>query len=117
MPTSGGCRCRGVGRQRGDLGLLHRWQLGLARGSHIPALIDLVPQCPMILHYGEEDLLAPEAAIGNIRARRPAVELHVYQGAAHAFENVEQANYDAAASDLAWQRPIAFMDRHLASRP
>jgi carboxymethylenebutenolidase len=85
-------------------------------GSHIPALVDLVPLCPTILHYGEQDLLAPRQAIETIRARHPAVELHVYPGAAHAFENVEQASYDAAAADLAWQRSIAFMDRHVASR-
>lgn len=84
-------------------------------GSHIPALIDLVPQCPTILHYGEKDLLAPEAEVEKIRARHPAVELHVYPGAGHAFENVEQASYDAAAAELAWQRSIAFMDRHVAS--
>lgn len=86
-------------------------------GSHIPALVDLVPQCPTILHYGAEDPLAPRPAIETIRARHPAVELHVYPGAHHAFENVEQATYDAKAADLAWQRSIAFMDRHLASRP
>ena len=86
-------------------------------GSHIPALIEVVPQCPTILHYGEKDLLAPAPAIDNIRARHPAVELYVYPGAAHAFENVEQANYDAAAADLAWQRSIAFMDRHVGNTP
>ncbi len=84
-------------------------------GSHIPALIDLVPQCPTILHYGKKDLLAPAPAIAAIRARHPAVELHLYTDAGHAFENVEQASYDAAAADLAWQRSIAFMDRHVAS--
>lgn len=84
-------------------------------GSHIPALIDLVPQCPTILHYGEKDGLAPRPEIERIRARHPTVELHVYPGAAHAFENIEQASYDAAAADLAWQRSIAFLDRHVAS--
>jgi len=84
-------------------------------GSHIPALIDLVPQCPTILHYGGKDGLAPPPAIERIRARHPTVEMHVYPGAAHAFENIEQASYDAAAADLAWQRSIAFMDRHVAS--
>jgi carboxymethylenebutenolidase len=84
-------------------------------GSHIPALIELVPQCPTILHYGEKDRLAPMSAIDAIRTRHPAVELYVYPGAAHAFENAEQASFDATAADLAWQRSIAFMDRHVAS--
>lgn len=82
-------------------------------GSHIPALLDLVPRCPTILHYGEQDLLAPPQAIAAIRARHPAVELHLYPAAAHAFENVEQASYDVEAADLAWLRSIAFMDRHV----
>jgi carboxymethylenebutenolidase len=84
-------------------------------GSHVPALLDLAPRCPTILHYGDRDELAPRKAIEDIRARRPAVELHVYPGAGHAFENVEQASYDAAAADLAWQRSIAFLDRHVAT--
>jgi carboxymethylenebutenolidase len=83
-------------------------------GSHIPALIDLVPRCPTILHYGEQDRLAPPSDIERIRARHPAVELHLYPGAGHAFENVEQASHDAVAADLAWQRSIAFMERHVA---
>lgn len=84
-------------------------------GSHVPALLDLAPRCPTILHYGERDALAPPEAIAEIRARHPAVELHLYPGAGHAFENLEQPSYDAAASDLAWQRSIAFLDRCLAS--
>jgi carboxymethylenebutenolidase len=83
-------------------------------GSHIPALLELAPRCPTILHYGDRDALAPPRAIDDIRARHPAVELHVYPGAGHAFENVEQASYDPLAADLAWRRSIAFMDRHVA---
>lgn len=83
-------------------------------GSHIPALLDLEPQCPTILHYGDRDPLAPPRAIEAIRKRHPAVELHLYAGAGHAFENVEQASHDAAAADLAWQRSIAFLERHVA---
>ena len=84
-------------------------------GSHIPALLDLTPRCPTILHYGDQDRLAPPAAIEALRTRHPAVELHLYRGAGHAFENCDQASYDAAAADLAWLRSIAFMDRWVAS--
>ena len=83
-------------------------------GSHIPAFLDLTPRCPTILHYGDKDGIVPVAQIDKIRARHPEVELHVYPGAGHAFENAEQANHNAAAGDLAWQRSIAFMDRHVA---
>jgi carboxymethylenebutenolidase len=80
-------------------------------GSHIPAFLDLVPRCPTILHYGDSDPIVPMADVANIRARHPALELHVYAGAGHAFENVEQATYSVTAGDLAWQRSIAFLDK------
>jgi carboxymethylenebutenolidase len=79
-------------------------------GSHIPALIDLVPRCPTILHYGDVDHVVSLAEIERIGARHPSVELHIYRGAGHAFENNEQATYDQRAADLAWQRSIAFLD-------
>ena len=83
-------------------------------GSHLPALIDLVPRCPTILHYGDADHIVPLAQIERIRARHPEIDLHVYPGAGHAFENHEQATYNRSAADLAWQRSIAFLDKHIA---
>jgi carboxymethylenebutenolidase len=82
-------------------------------GSAIPALLDLQPLCPTILHYGDTDIVVSVAQIAEIRARHPEVELHVYPGAGHAFENIEQSGYDEAAGNLAWARSIAFMDAHL----
>ena len=80
-------------------------------GSHIPALIDLVPRCPTLLHYGDGDHVVPLAEVQDIAARHPAVETHVYPGAGHAFINPEQPTYNATAADLAWERSIAFLDR------
>ena len=85
-------------------------------GSHIPAFINLIPRCPTILHYGDRDHVVPMAEVEKIRKRHPDVEMHVYAGAGHAFENVEQANYNAVAGDLAWARSIAFMDRWVGNR-
>ncbi len=84
-------------------------------GSAIPALLDLRPRCPTILHYGDADHVVSVAQIEAIHARHPEVELHVYPGAGHAFENVDQATYDATAADLAWARSVAFLDRALAA--
>ena len=83
-------------------------------GSAIPALLNLAPRCPTILHYGDTDIVVSVAQIAEIRARHPEVELHVYPGAGHAFENIEQSGYDAPAADLAWERSIAFMDRYVS---
>ena len=65
-------------------------------------------------HHGDSDHVVPLAEVQNIAARHPRVEMYVYTGAGHAFENAEQATYDATAGDLAWARSIAFLDRHTA---
>jgi carboxymethylenebutenolidase len=80
-------------------------------GSQIPQLVDLAPRCPTILHYGDSDFVVPLAEAQNIAARYPQIEMHIYPGAKHAFENSEQDSYDADAGDLAWARSIAFLDR------
>jgi carboxymethylenebutenolidase len=82
-------------------------------GSAIPARLDMVPMCPTILHYGDNDHVVSVAMIDQIRERRPDVELHVYPGAGHAFVNNEQATFNANAADLAWSRSLAFLEHHL----
>ena len=84
-------------------------------GSHIPALSTWCRSVRRSCTTARWICWRPRRRSSDIRARHPAVELHVYPGAGHAFENVEQASYDAAAADLAWQRSIEFMDRHVAS--
>ncbi len=86
-------------------------------GSHIftPDYIDLEPRCPTILHYGDADPVVPMAEVRKIGGRHPSVDLRIYPGAVHAFENPDQASYNAAAADQAWQRSIAFMDRHVGT--
>ena len=83
-------------------------------GSAIHANLELVPLSPTLLHFGDEDHVVPPPRVDLIRARHPQVELHVYEGAGHAFENVEQSTFDRGASELAWARSIAFMDRRVA---
>jgi carboxymethylenebutenolidase len=85
-------------------------------GSAVPSLLDLTPRCPTVMHYGDTDHIVTVAQVEDIRARHPQVELHVYAGAGHAFENPDQANFNAEAGALAWQRSIEFMDRYFEPR-
>ncbi len=83
-------------------------------GSHIAAdLNDQNPRCPTILHFGDADRIVPMTAVESIRAKHPQVELHIYPGAGHAFENVEQVTYDKAGADLAYERSFKFLEMHL----
>jgi carboxymethylenebutenolidase len=75
-------------------------------------------RAPLMLHYAGLDegvnagIAAYEAAL---KAAGKTYELHIYQGANHAFNNdTNAARYDKAAADLAWSRTLAFLKKHLA---
>jgi carboxymethylenebutenolidase len=74
-------------------------------------------KAPLLIHYAATD--------ERINAQWPAYEaalkqygkpyeVHVYEGTQHGFHNNSTPRYDAKAADLAWQRTIEFLRRHLA---
>jgi carboxymethylenebutenolidase len=72
----------------------------------------------MLLQYGGLDerinagIPAYEAAL---KQGGKTYEIHVYEGANHAFNNnTNAARYDKAAADLAWNRTISFLKKNLA---
>jgi carboxymethylenebutenolidase len=72
---------------------------------------------PLMLHYAGLDerinagIAEYEAAL---KANGKAYELHMYEGANHAFNNdTNAARYDKEAADLAWGRTVAFFKTHL----
>lgn len=72
----------------------------------------------LLLHYAGLDERV-NAGIDAFRAALEAAgktfEIHVYEGANHAFNNdTSAARYDKAAADLAWGRTIAFFKEKLA---
>jgi carboxymethylenebutenolidase len=75
-------------------------------------------QAAMMLHYGGLDerinagIPAYEAAL---KQSGKTYEIHVYEGANHAFNNdTNAARYDKEAADLAWSRTVAFLKKNLA---
>ncbi len=71
---------------------------------------------PLLLHYAGLDerinagIAAYEAAL---KASNKTFELHVYDGANHAFNNdTNAARYDKATADLAWGRTVEFLKKH-----
>lgn len=84
-----------------------------AAAERVPAI-----RAALLLHYGGLDerinagIPAYEAAL---KAAGKTYELHVYEGAHHAFNNdTGPARYSKEAADLAWSRTLAFLRRHLA---
>lgn len=75
-------------------------------------------KAPLQLHYaGADERInagwpAYEAAL---KAAGVSYEAYIYPGVQHGFNNDTTPRYDAAAAKLAWERTIAFFNRHLRS--
>jgi carboxymethylenebutenolidase len=72
---------------------------------------------PLLIQYaGLDDRVnagwpAYEAAL---KASGKSYTTYIYEGAQHAFNNdADGPRYNKAAADLAWQRTIDFLNRHL----
>ena len=75
-------------------------------------------KAPLLLNYAGKDDNVNAGIPGFREALDKAgvpYELHVYEGAQHAFHNdTSEARYDPAAAKLAWERTTAFFRRTLA---
>lgn len=83
-------------------------------GGRIAAIADETPRCPVQLHYGSEDQGIPMSNVDTVRAKRPDVDIYVYEGAGHGFNCDARASYDPEAAKLAWGRTTEFFATHLA---
>jgi carboxymethylenebutenolidase len=81
-----------------------------------PAKLDALSM-PILGIFGEEDEGIPVATVrefeGALRSAGKDVEIHVYPGADHAFANPSGEAYDAEAAEDAWDKTLAFLERHL----
>lgn len=82
-------------------------------GSGIAAQRQLRPNCPVQLHFGEQDKGIPLSDVEAIKAARPEVEVFVYPGAQHGFGCEARASYNPADCELAELRSLAFFAEHL----
>jgi carboxymethylenebutenolidase len=81
-----------------------------------PAQLESI-STPILGLFGSEDGAIPVASVRAfeselVRLGKP-VEIHIYDGAHHAFANPSGTRYDAAAAEDAWRRTTAFLQSHL----
>jgi carboxymethylenebutenolidase len=72
--------------------------------------------CPLVIHCPGDDSYIPPASVVQIReafAKRPEVEVYVYPGADHGFDNKNRPAYNRSAASLAYSRTIAVMRKTL----
>jgi len=83
------------------------------QGSSIAKMADEKPKCPVQMHFGETDSYIPMSDVETIRTKQPQAEIYVYQGAGHGFHCDERASFHAPSAKLAWQRSMAFLQKHV----
>ncbi len=82
-------------------------------GGGIVATKDAVPNCPVELHFGEEDGGIPMTDVEAIRKAQPGVGVFTYAGAGHGFGCEERESYNPREAELAELRSLAFFAAHL----
>lgn len=74
-------------------------------------------RAPLLGFFGAADQSIPAAAVremeGALKQLGKQVEIHVYDGAGHAFANPSGTNYRPAAAEDAWSRTRAFFKQYL----
>jgi carboxymethylenebutenolidase len=87
-------------------------------GRQLP--VEDVPKitAPLCLQYAGLDKrinAGIDEYVAGLKANDKIYELHIYEGANHAFNNdTNEARYDKAAAELAWGRTVRFLKEHLA---
>ena len=74
-------------------------------------------KAPLLGLYGSEDSGIPVDAVNTMGEALTEAgvenEIHVYEGAAHAFFNDTRDSYNADAATDGWQRTLAWFSSHL----
>lgn len=89
------------------------WAASCWYGSEIIKEKELVPTCPVQLHYGAADKSSPPEVIAAMRAAQPGIEIYAYEGAGHGFGCNARADYSHRDWELAELRSLALFAEHL----
>lgn len=81
-------------------------------GGGIAGLAGEQPQCPVQLHFGEQDQSIPLTDVGKVRAAHPELPIYLYP-AGHGFNCDQRASHHAESARLARERTLAFLREHL----
>ncbi len=82
-------------------------------GGGIAGTKDERPNCPVQMHFGEQDASIPMSDVEAIRMAQPKAESYVYPGAGHGFGCDERGSFSQPDYDLAQQRTLDFFARNL----
>jgi carboxymethylenebutenolidase len=74
-------------------------------------------QAAYLAHFAEDDDFEPLDGVrqmeADLRAAGRQITLHLYPGAQHWFFETNRPEYNPQAAELAWQRTVEFLQKHL----
>ena len=86
-------------------------------GGGVAKLLDKMPRCPIMYHFGDQDHAIPMADVERIQKANPASVVHVYAGAGHGFNCDERASFSAKDAKVAFERSLSFLDERVRKKP
>jgi carboxymethylenebutenolidase len=89
-------------------------------GVGVELLADRIDEmtCPALLHFGTDDAFITPDSLERLQAAangKPNIEIDVYEGAGHAFDNPHADWHDSDAAGRAWDRTASFLTANLGS--
>lgn len=82
-------------------------------GANVAEFADEKPNCPVIMHIGDQDASIPADKIEVIKAAQPDIPVYIYEGAGHGFNCDARDSFDELAATIARQRTINFLNRYI----
>jgi len=87
---------------------------GLMTWRGVAGELEREAECPVMMHFGDQDAHIPLTDVDKVRAAHAAVEVHVYK-ADHGFNCDHRASYDAASAAQARERTLDFFANHIGA--
>lgn len=81
-------------------------------GGQIEPYMGESANCPMLMHFGEQDAGIPLSHVDELRAAKPDADINLYD-ADHGFNCDHRGSYNEAAATLARERTMAFFAANL----
>jgi carboxymethylenebutenolidase len=72
--------------------------------------------CPALLHFGTDDVFITPDALALLQGAartKPNIEIEVYEGESHAFDNPYSPTHAPDAAARAWEHTASFLAAHL----
>lgn len=100
----------------GTVAMLAAMRLGLPSVSYYGArnvpFLGEKPRAPVMFHFGDKDKSIPPDMVEKHRQMLPQMDVFTYP-ADHAFNRDVGTQYDEASAKLAYERTLAFFEKHL----